>query len=317
VVSAELAQVQDYECCLNNLLVDIVDAVSFLHQSQPKVIFMDATHDILEKVRLLDTVLFARPEIVGFSKGECIATIPTLGSVRRIILCASTSSVAAACQTRVGASTVRMPYLYKASGMKRFRPNHGLPRVIILGSPQSAGVAVALALAEAWKVRAHLVRPVGEPRCLPVNAAGRISCGYAGDFLDAVVQGNEIRPLFAIDYSGGQPGLQLCREILDSSGVPVLVGRHGSNTSVNSIGGLAGYTEPAAKSPDSPPQSSGTVRSERDLREVFRKFLLDPQSVDRAFFDRSRQQTYGGDAGWAWFWEFCKRLWETGDGLLA
>jgi hypothetical protein len=92
----------------------------------------------------------------------------------------------------------------------------GRKTLVLLGKPNGANIAMAVAMARAWNLDAHIV----------CGSADEMSEGatHANGYVDALLGGRQALPHLALDLSGGGPGLALCRALLEGLHVPTAVG---------------------------------------------------------------------------------------------
>jgi hypothetical protein len=112
------------------------------------------------------------------------------------------------------------------------------------------------------------------------------------DFVAALYAFRAPRPHFAVDLSGGRPGLLLCREVLERLRVPLICGsRIGMHSSLRS-GAL-----------------QLKAGSEAELWAAIRGFAVEPDAVRIQRFQRGWNDLEWG-RGWAWFWRNSTKLFD-------
>jgi hypothetical protein len=276
--------------------VPVVPVEAYFAQQHVKLLFADALHPAFPTPCVAETALFVRPEIIAL--GEATPDIPVIGPEfrRAFVLAPRPSREVAAYQAAASATLVVAPCINPVHGIVPPLKHRGSgTRVILLGSPQSRAMALARTLADAWHMNAEIVCGLDEAAGQRPESDGTMAARFICD----LVRGDVLAPSFAVDLSGGRPGLQLCREVLERLGVPVVtagdVGLHRS---------LGLSTLPL------------TVSTEFQLSEVFRAFALDPGVGASPAFQNART-SLGTDRGWAYIWGFCKRLFETRDPQFA
>jgi hypothetical protein len=243
---------------------------------------MDAYHPLLAGMPCEDALVFARLEMLALSAGSTNVALPQLCANRRMLVSNSPSLDLAIYQYQLDASLVLAPILRGLHRPPRFREPMGASSVVILSSATNDAVATAAAWAEAWKMRVQLVTGLDPAEMLPEGARSATIYPSSLDFLTKLVRGDIERPLFALDFSGGQLGLQLCRELLERMGIRVFAA---ANNPIRTVerDGLA-----------------STISTDGELAGLFREFALDPHFGERQSFGHSVASTYAEDAGWAY-----------------
>ena len=170
-----------------------------------------------------------------------------------------------------------------------------------MGPADSRAVDIARSLASGWGFVPRIVHGLDGPGAReadgPLQSRSHAS---AIDYADLLVRGGVEAPLFALDLSGGAPGCQLCGEILERHGVPVVV-----TGAADDKAATGSRVVPAI------------VATECDLADAFRAFALDPAAPANPVFRNHQADLANTDRGWAYMWSFCKRLFETQDAEFA
>ena len=150
---------------------------------------------------------------------------------------------------------------------------------------------MAAAMARAWKLKPLAICGLGETP--PADSS--LPWFKADDYVHQILAARVSVPSFAVDLSAGQPGLPLCRELLERLRVPTI-----SSSAVALPRSFVGR----------PDVLRATTESE--LWESLRFLACEPdETVERAFnVSWADQET---DAGWAWIWRYCLSLFETRD----
>jgi hypothetical protein len=295
IVADDLDGAAKFRAALAGRHVETVNVEDYLARTRTKVIVADALHQAFHKPCCADSVIFARSELIALSEGTSGSALPG-EDFRRAFVVAPRPSRPVAAQARNGAAIVLAPCFNRSNALNRpLRREAGTPLVVLMGAPRTRAMALALALAEAWDMKSHVVCGLGEAGAVPVGAGGTPAAAYAED----LVTGRAVAPLFALDLSGGQPGLQLCREVLERLGVPVVTA---ASSAPHPALGMASL--PA------------TVATEFEMFEVFRAFALRPETRNDPAFESARS-AMNADRGWAYLWAFCRRLFETQDPEFA
>ena len=296
LIARDLDDVEASEPRLNAMHAAIVDVEDFLARKHVKVLIADALHDAFYKPCCSETTVFVRAEIIALGERTSSFHFPGEAFRRAFAVTARPARDVAAGRAMTNASMILAPCINRAQGLiPALKPKDG-SRIVLLGSPQTRGMALANILAESWRMKPMTV--IGVDR---FEDDGREMAGgtRAEAFVEDLIRGNIAAPLFAVDLSGGQLGLQLCREVLERLGVPVVtagsVGLHRS-LGVNSL--------------------PSTVATEFELSEVFRAFAIDPEMPANPAFSNARAYL-DSDRGWAYIWGFCKRLFATRDPEFA
>jgi hypothetical protein len=94
----------------------------------------------------------------------------------------------------------------------------GRKTLVLLGKPSGANIAMAAAMARAWNLEARVVCGLADGMTSGENAT------HAGDYVDALLGGRRALPHLALDLSGGDPSLALCRALLEGLHVPTAMG---------------------------------------------------------------------------------------------
>jgi hypothetical protein len=292
LVAEDLSDLPEHQARLVEMGIRTVKVASFLSEKRPKVLLADAMHAGFGKAGSIETVLFARAEMIALSEGRPDFHIPG-ASFRRVLVIAGRSSAdVARCQAAAAASLVLAPCLYRLRISQGGSRVSASPQVILLGSPQSYSVRLAVALAKSWQISPHIVSGLTAGSELDGIAECRHSTAL--DYLAALAGGAKL-PSFAIDLSGGMLGLQLVAELLERLDVPVV-----TTGSVELPRSVKAPTVPVA------------AFTEFELFEVFRTFVLEPESRKHPGFALARS-IRNSDRGWAYLWSFCKRTFESGD----
>lgn len=274
VVARDLEDCQDLMSSLAALRVEAVEVGPYLEGRRPKALIADTWHADFEKGGLRAAKLFTRPELISLAGGLSPPIAP-VDARRTFIIANSPSRRVATMVANTGADLVLAPHLYRTPQMSPMRKQSHGAYLVIMGSPQTQAVLLALALAEAWKASVRVV--CGPDSTAEGVADSRFPCIGAREFLAGIAEGTEIRPLFALDLSKGQLGLQLCREILDRLEVPVATMTH--------RGGRR-------------PFPNMTIATEADLYDIFRSFMLEPAAACKAAFEYPLGHAYDKAAGW-------------------
>jgi len=272
VVARDLEGCRELEPALAAHGIQAIEVGRYLEESQPKALIADTWHSDFEKARLRGSKLFSRPELISLAGVSGQSGPADAG--RTFIIANSPSRELAALLRSAGGVLVLAPHFHRTPQMLPMRKPGHEPCVVILGSPDSQAVKYALALAEAWRASVRLVRPPAAAEHAAHSGPASIS---AQEFLAGIAAGTEIQPLFALDLSRGELGLQLCREMLDRLQVPV-----------------ATMTEQLSLR-RRPPM---TIATEADLYDVFRCFMLEPDVASKAAFEYPRGHAYDKAAGW-------------------
>lgn len=289
-VSADLPGATESAADLARMRVRAVDVGTYLTDRGIKVLVADAMHPAFHTEAVRNTVLFARLEMIAHSEGRADIGLAGAKTRRTFVVSPYASQQAASVQAAASGSLVLAPCFNRARDLMRGFSRQSPERTVaLLGSTNSRAMTLAVTLAASWGFQPLVVTGLdASPPHLD-----------AASYAHALLAGRATEPAFAVDLSGGQLGLQLCREILERQGVPVVaVGPAGLHNSI-------GHTT-----------FPFTVGTESQLFDVFRAFALEPQSVRHAVFQNTRA-VLESDRGWAYMWAFCKQLFETQDAEFA
>ncbi|HEY4114611.1 MAG TPA: glycosyltransferase [Rhizomicrobium sp.] len=297
VVADDLPDIDLHRGALAAHGVECVNVEAFLQEKNAKVLFLDAAHPAFETAASGEMAIFSRPDLISLSEAREDFPLPAICWGRAFVVSHFISRETSHWKT-MGASHIRAPLLYRTPQLRPLRPASA-PHIVVLGSPQTEAVALALAMAEAWRIDVRLVPPIGEPADMPVLFQGNGTCATPLHFLTGLVDGTGSRPLFALDLSAGRVGLQLCREMLERLNVPVVA------------------TSPTCPQPTSRPGFlPPAIATEADLARIFSAFMHDATAAQRWRRDHNAVSAYEKDAGWAYIWAVCKRV-EQGDSIFA
>lgn len=299
VVAVDLPEAGICAAALSALNVAVVDVREFFLRKRPKVLIAEAFHAAFAGQCCANTTLFARSEMLTHSGGSSRLEIPASAFRRAFLVSPRPASDVAAAQARGSLDQILGPCLCRSPESLRRKLDRGgrSGSVALLGSAETPALGLAASMAAAWRIEAQIVCA-----SLPAQAQGggwATKSMQAGDYITNLLDGEVRRPRFAIDLSLGQPGLQLCREILERSGVPVAVA-------------VAGATDPRGA-----PESAYAPSSEIELWKVFRAFAQNPDAGKDEMFQRVQEAYYHSDAGWARIRRFCTQLFDTHDAEFA
>jgi len=193
--------------------------------------------------------------------------------------------------------TVALPCFRKVSLAKVRAPQcvHGRKTIAILGDPASPAVNMAVEMARAWMMDPFVIFGFDTDLAKDVS----VSTFRADTYLEALLSLNVARPHFALDLSGEQFGLGLCREILERLRVPLASGSGAGMHPSLAEGGRMLH--------------AGT---ERELWRVIRSFALESDDFRNTQFLRAWNELEHGK-GWAWFSRMCGDLFGTENQELA
>ncbi|HTT99482.1 MAG TPA: glycosyltransferase [Rhizomicrobium sp.] len=289
-IADDIDGAQDQQAALSKLGGKVVNVREFLTSTQPKILVVDALHPDLAKLRLRQSIVLSRPEVIAFSDNRAVTWIPGGRSRGALAAMPRNSRSIAALAGSVGAATLALPCfrLTSFAKIKTAQRASGRKTVAILGDPSSPAVNMAVEMARAWAVEPFVV--FGFDTNVRENTAHGAGCAAirADAYLDSLFASHAARPHFALDISRGHSGLGLCCEVLERLRVPlVYASERGTHPSLS--GGALPWH----------------VGTERELWRVVRSFALDSDESRRAEFLPAWAEIENGK-GWAWFSRLCE-----------
>lgn len=294
-VAEDLSDAGALRGLLAELSVEVCDVAEYLGRAQPAVVVADALHPALQAGATPEAVLISRTEMIALSEGHGDFDVLAQGYARAYAATPALSPEIAGRAAETGAEHFPTPCFWRSREItfQRARDMTGIRTVALLGTPGTAVMAMAAAMARAWKLKPVAVHGLDEQgdEDLP---------GYrADDFLFGIVAGHIAPPHFAVDLSRSQPGLPLCRELLDRLHVPTVA-----------VSGVAIHRSFAAR--DNPLRAT----TEQELWNSFRFLALESAEAQAKVF-RLSWQDHESDRGWAWLWRYCTKLFEIKDPQFA
>lgn len=301
VVVAE--DLSDTEGCLESLAemnVAVEDVREFLAHMRPKLLFADSLHSAFYGHHCSETTVFSRIEMIALAERGAQFRVPGAAFRRAFLVSPRASRQVAGAQAAISASHVAAPTFHRAPEWlgKKLQADRCSRSVVLLGTPGTPAMDMAAAMAKAWRLEPHLVCAAEDcPGSAPAESSALWTS--ATGYIEKLLGGSESPPLFAIDMSAGKTGLQLCREILERSNIPVvLTGAVGIHRSLD------------------PPQAVSAVSTESGLWNVFR--IFESGSHREAISAvKSIEKQYQTGSGWAHIRRFCTHLFETNDAEFA
>ncbi|MGH6878986.1 MAG: glycosyltransferase [Rhizomicrobium sp.] len=299
VVAADLPDVGICAGALSEMNVVVDDVREFLRRKRPKVLLAEALHPAFGGPSCADAVLFARTEMLALSEGSSSFEMPRVAFRRAFLVSPRPARDVAAAAEQGKFSHLLAPCLYSTPESLRHKLNRDSKSrsVALLGSFDTPAMGIAADMAAAWQFETHMIHAASPGKTQPPGTAG--ICMEAADYVAKLLRGDMQAPRFAVDLSLGRTGLQLCREILERSGVPVAVGH-------------ANDLQPGFATPPTPYAAS----TEIGLWKIFRGFACESDTGRNEMFVRSRQE-YQSDGGWARIWRFCTQFFDTQDAEFA
>jgi hypothetical protein len=298
IVADDLSGAQEGQAELATMGVDMFDIAQYLASAHPAVVIADALHPALTAAELADTIAVIRPEMIALSDADAALDIGARSYGRIILSAPVLSERTAAFAASAGAEFVASPVVWRSSAFRfrRATDHSGKTSIALLGPADSPSVAAAADMARAWRMEPHIV----SAEAPAVDAAGAAApCFAAADYVAAIVAGQRPPPDFAIDFSTGEPGLPLCRELLDRLHVPAIsaapAGLHPS---------LALENRPFH------------VSTQREIWKALRSLVLDPPGA-QAVTLKHAWQDLEADRGWLELWRNCVKPSETDDAQFA
>lgn len=300
-VADDLAGAAEHRNALSNLGVTVLNVGDYLAATQPKILVADALHTAFRNAALGQTVVLSRPEIISLSERCVPAWLPGAGFKEALAAAPGMSGSLVALAEPADAVCVALPCFRHAPLAKVRGPQSvdGRKTFAILGNPASPAVSMAAAMIRAWSMEPFVVSGFETGLAKEALADASTPVFRANAYLESLLSLQVARPHFAIDLSGDQIGLGLCREILERLRVPLASG--------SSAGTHPSLVEGARL------LHAGT---ERELWNVIRSFALGSAEVRDAQFLRAWNELEHGK-GWAWFSRLCGDLFGAADLELA
>ncbi len=278
LVASDLPDAEEMRGALARLSADVANVAAFFAHAKPKLLIAEALHPALMSAVLPETVVISRDEVIAWTEGK---PAPGLADKRFKRVFASAPGPSAAPLPIFLASP---PAKVRAARLVRERRT-----VALLGRPGSAVVAMAASMATAWGLEPLVICGLeDDPRVETPNISAPAM--RADAFVASLYAYRAPRPHFALDLSGGRPGLLLCREVLERLRVPLV-----SCSGIGMHRALRG---------DGMPLKAG---SEAELWAAVRGFALEPDAVRNKMFQRGWDELEWG-RGWAWLWRNSKEL---------
>jgi hypothetical protein len=300
-VADDVAGAGDQSEALSRLNIAVVNAKDYLAHTRPKILVADALHAAFGQTDLRHTIVLSRAEIIAFTEGRSATWLPGKGFKDALISAPGISREIAGSAASAGAATVALPCFRQISlGKIRSAQAVGDRRTLaVLGDPESPAVSMAVQMTRAWGMEPFVVCGLDSvAREVPTQGTPAVALKVDA-YLDSLFSLKAARPHFALDLSRDQPGLGLCREILERLRIPLASG---------SRGGL----HPSLVE-DVRQFRAGT---ERELWTIVRTFALEPNEAINAQFLRAWNELEYGK-GWAWFSRFCGELFGMERALAA
>ncbi|MBV9991205.1 MAG: glycosyltransferase [Alphaproteobacteria bacterium] len=293
VVASDLDDAEALRPLLAEHGVEVVAVDEFLKRAQPALVVADALHPALRTESTPDAVLISRVEMMAFSEGRPYFEVPAGGYARAY---AATPALSAETASRIaasGAEHLPAPCFWRSHHIRfpRMRDMSGTRSVALLGRPGAPAVQMAAAMARAWKLNPFAVCGLGEEP--PPDQA--LPWFSADDYIAQLLAARTPLPSFAVDLSTGQPGLPLCRELLERLRVPTIA-----------TAPIALHRSFAAE------PNLLRAATEGELWTSLRFLAQESDEViDHALGIVWSDQN--SDRGWAWIWRYCTNLFETRD----
>jgi hypothetical protein len=278
LLSADLLNATEHNALLE-FGAEVVDVRTYLDERQPRLVIADALHDALFAGDYPKTTIVSRMELIAHSEGRADFTIPESGFRAAFVATPALSLELCARIAKTDIQPVLEPCFCQSNAIDAMRaPDYsGVKSVALLGDSANPDVTLAVAMARSWKIRPLIVQGIGK-----AGADLASSCFDASSFVASIASKRIPPPSFAMDFSAGDIGLPLCRELLERLHVPLVSAR-----GVALHGSLALSARPLV------------AATPADLWEAFRWFAL---GSEKTFVRKCAPswRDYESGRGWSW-----------------